>query len=164
MNIEKIKSLCEKGEKNTIEFKTSTAHIRAASESICAFLNTKGGTVLIGVRDDGRILGQHISDNTCKDIAKEVKKIEPTPSVEIDYVDIGESKFIIAIHADAGDHSPYIYDGRPYQRDESETNRMSQHRYEQLLAKRVLWRVFLNQINLKELTNLHYQCLLFVKH
>ena len=40
------------------------------------------------------------------------------------------------MQVDAGDHAPYIYDGRPYQRDESETNRMSQHRYEQLLVNR----------------------------
>jgi ATP-dependent DNA helicase RecG len=35
-----------------------------------------------------------------------------------------------------GNHAPYVYDSRPWQRDESETNRMSQHRYEQLLVKR----------------------------
>ncbi len=136
MNLEHIKTLCEKGEKKIVEYKTSTGELRAAFETVCAFLNTKGGTVLIGVKDDGRIVGQHISDNTRKDIATEITRIEPAASVEVDYVDVEGNKAVIAIHVVAGEHAPYVYNGRPFQRDESKTNRMSQHRYEQLLVKR----------------------------
>lgn len=89
MNLEELKELCQKGEKKTVEYKTSTAHLRAAFETTCAFLNSKGGTVLIGVHDDGRISGQHISDNTRKDIATEITKIEPPAPIDVDYIDIG---------------------------------------------------------------------------
>jgi ATP-dependent DNA helicase RecG len=136
MNLDSIKTLCEKGEEKVVEFKSSTSHLRATFETICAFLNGDGGTVLMGVRDDGRILGQDISDNTRKEIAREIKRIEPAPLIEIEYIDLENNKAVIAIHVDAGNHAPYTYDGRPWQRDESETNRMSQHRYEQLLVKR----------------------------
>ncbi len=136
MNLEKIKVICARKETKTVEFKTSTALVRAVFETICAFLNGKGGIVLIGVRDDGRILGQHISDGTRKEISKEIKKIEPAPQVEVDYVEVEPDKFVIAIQVNAGDHAPYAYDGRSFQRDETETNRMSQHAYEQLLIRR----------------------------
>jgi ATP-dependent DNA helicase RecG len=100
MNLEHIKMLCENGEKNIVEYKSSTAHLRAAFETVCAFLNTKGGTVLIGVKDNGRIIGQHISDNTRKEIAREIKRIEPTASIEVNYTEIEDNKAVIAIHVD----------------------------------------------------------------
>jgi ATP-dependent DNA helicase RecG len=58
MDLNGIKALCKKnGEMRIVEYKTSTANLRAAFETICAFLNGKGGTVLIGVKDDGKIVG-----------------------------------------------------------------------------------------------------------
>lgn len=137
MNLEDLKALCRKhGEKKIVEYKTSTAGLRSAFETICAFLNTKGGTVLIGVKDDGKIVGQHISDTTRRNIATEISRIEPAAPIDVDYVDIGENKFVIAICVKAGNHAPYVYDSRPFQRLESKTDRMSQHHYEQLLVER----------------------------
>ncbi len=43
-------------------FKTSTGMLKEAFQSVCAFLNCKGGTVLIGVTDKGKIVGQEIID------------------------------------------------------------------------------------------------------
>lgn len=137
MNLEDVKVLCKKhGEKNIVEYKTSTAGLRSAFETICAFLNTKGGTVLIGVKDDGKIVGQHVSDATKKDIATEIEKIEPTAFIDVHYIDVGSDKFVIAIHVEAGSHAPYVHDSRAFQRIESKTVRMSQHHYEQLLVRR----------------------------
>jgi ATP-dependent DNA helicase RecG len=136
MDLQDVKVLSAKKETKTVEFKSSTALLRAVFETLCAFLNNKGGVVLIGVRDDGKIVGQQISDNTRKDISKEIKKIEPAAQIDVDYIEIESNKFVISIRVNPGEHAPYTYDGRSFQREESETNRMSQHRYEQLLIKR----------------------------
>jgi ATP-dependent DNA helicase RecG len=136
MNIEQIKLLAKQGESNTLELKTSTAKLQAAFATVSAFLNGKGGTVLIGVNDKGLLIGQDVTDNTRQEIAKEIKKIEPSALVDVHYIGVKENKFVIVIHVSAGDYVPYIYDGRAFQRNESQTDRMSQHRYEQLLVKR----------------------------
>lgn len=136
MNLEYIKLLVEKKESGTVEFKKSTSLLEPAFKTICAFLNGKGGTVLIGVTDKYQIVGQEIADSTRIDIANEIKKIEPTAPINVHYVKFQDTRFVIVIHVEAGNHAPYVYDGRAYQRDESQTNRMSQHRYEQLLVKR----------------------------
>jgi len=136
MNLEQVKSLVEKRESKTVEFKKSTGLLHSAFATLCAFLNGKGGTVLIGVTDNYQIVGQEISDRTRIEIANEIKKIEPTASIDVHYIPVKENKFVIAIHVDAGKHVPYVYDGRAYQRDESQTNKISQHRYEQLLVER----------------------------
>lgn len=136
MNLQEIKKLCAKKEGKNIEFKSSTANLRAAFETICAFLNTNGGTVLFGVRDDGKLLGQSVADKTKKEITTEIKKIEPSAPIAVNYIKLDDAKYVIVIQVEPGNHSPYVYDGRPYQRQESETHKMSQHHYEQLLVKR----------------------------
>jgi len=125
MDIKQIKSLVKQGESNTLEFKTSTATLTSAFDTICAFLNGEGGRVLIGVKDKGQIVGQNVTDNTRREIANKIKKIEPTAPIEVRYVKIKENNFTIAIQAHTGSHIPYVHDGRAFQRNESQTNRMS---------------------------------------
>jgi ATP-dependent DNA helicase RecG len=62
----------------------------------------------------------------------------PTKSalLDINYFNIKENKFVISIQANAGNHAPYVYDGRAFQRNESTTGRMTQHGYEQRLVAR----------------------------
>ncbi len=136
MNLEQLKLLAEQRETKAIELKSSTASLRGAFESVCAFLNGEGGTVLIGVKDHGKLVGQEISDATRLDIAREIKRIEPSGSIHVDYVELKKEKFVIVIQVPAGEHAPYVYDGRPFERHESGTDKMSRHRYEQLLINR----------------------------
>ncbi len=136
MNIGALKELICQGESEILEFKKSTAKIRAAFETITAFLNGKGGIVLIGVTDNGKVIGQEISDATKREIANEVAKVEPTIRPEIHYVGINDNKFVIVIGVKRGQHTPYTYDGKAFQRNQSTTEKISQHRYEQLLIER----------------------------
>lgn len=133
-----IEALINQGESVNLEFKTSTAKLHSVFETICAFLNNKGGTVLIGVKDNGQIVGQDVTDNTRLEIAREIKKIEPPAheQITINYHPIGNNKFVIEFHVTDANHSPYVYDGRPYVRIESSTGLMPQHLYEQLLVQR----------------------------
>ena len=75
MDTYEIEALAKEGESLCREFKTSTNQLNAAFETICAYLNGKGGAVLIGVKNNGQIVGQDVTDNTKKEIAREIKKI-----------------------------------------------------------------------------------------
>ncbi|EHL32122.1 AlbA family DNA-binding domain-containing protein [Legionella drancourtii] len=136
MNIEQLNKLISKGESHQIEFKKSTGQLKPAFESLCAFLNEAGGTILIGVTDKGKIAGQQVNDKTQQEIAREISKIEPKTSLNVHYIDVDENKQVIVIKCSAGKHIPYTYDGRSYERNQSTTERMSQHRYEQLIIRR----------------------------
>lgn len=51
---ERLKALLAKGEGIDVEFKTCREQLsRNVYETVCAFLNRHGGTILLGVRDDG---------------------------------------------------------------------------------------------------------------
>lgn len=136
MDINQIEALIKQGESLCLEFKTSTSQLKAALETICAYLNGKGGVVLIGVKNNGQIIGQDVTDNTRQEIAREIKKIEPAPQIDVNYTATSNGKVVIVVESSFGRHAPYVYDGRPYERVESSTGLMSQHRYEQLLVRR----------------------------
>ncbi len=51
-------ALCRKGEGTQLEYKTCTEQLSdALYETVCSFLNHNGGHILLGVADDGSILG-----------------------------------------------------------------------------------------------------------
>ena len=97
MKVSQISALAEQGESHTLEFKKSTSQLKPAFETVCAFLNGKGGVVLIGVQDNGHIVGQCVADNTRQDIAREIQKIEPPAQIEISYLPIKDSKSVIVL-------------------------------------------------------------------
>ena len=136
MDIHQLNTLVKQGESHYLEFKKSTTQLKAAVETLCAFLNSKGGIILIGVKDNGQILGQQVSDRTKQEIANEIRKIEPHAHIEVHYVAIGDAKQLIVIDVPAGKHAPYVFDGRPFERNQSTTEKMTQHRYEQLIVNR----------------------------
>ena len=137
MQIKNLKALVKRGESEVLEFKKSTAQIQAAMQTVSAFLNSEvGGTVLIGVTDDGKIVGQEISDSTRKEIASELRKIDPHADVEIEYVPVDGKRFVIVLSVKEGTVAPYIYDGRPFVRSQSTTQRMSQEKYINMLHNR----------------------------
>lgn len=138
INKNKLKILVSQGESEILEFKKSTGLLSAAFETVCAFLNGRGGTVLIGIGEGGKIIGQDVTDKTRQEIAGHVLKLEPTAQapLRIEYVPVEDGRYVVAITVTAGKHVPYVYDARPFIRNQSTTNRMTQHRYEQLIIER----------------------------
>ena len=98
-------------ESETTEFKLSTSQMTRALEALAAMLNKHGvGTVYFGVRDDGEVVGQQISDKTIKDVSDSVMtRIKPQviPTIETDEFD---GKKIIAVKV-LGSNKPYSADG-----------------------------------------------------
>lgn len=138
MNLDQIKKFVTHGESSILEFKKSTGQMRSAFETVCAFLNGEGGIVLIGVTDEGKIIGQNVADSACQEIAHAILEIEPLAQsqIAISYVTVHDRQQVIAIKVEAGKHIPYTFDGRPFHRIQSTTSKMPQHRYEQLIVQR----------------------------
>ena len=57
MNRHRLVELIDQGESSTLEFKRDGLSIQSLAKELVAFLNLEGGTVLIGVEDDGSISG-----------------------------------------------------------------------------------------------------------
>ena len=71
MTSDKLKEILQKGEGIEVEFKTSKFELnKNAFESICAFLNRKGGHLLLGVKNDGTVEG--VIDECVQDIINNI--------------------------------------------------------------------------------------------
>lgn len=137
-NLEILNGLIAGAEGGTVEFKETTGQLERGMETLCAFLNGTGGTVLFGVTDKGKIIGQEVSDKTKRDIAETIRRIEPFATIDISYTDIpGTNKSVIALSAEEQRYMrPFTYKGRAYQRIESVTSAMPQGIYNLLVMQR----------------------------
>lgn len=74
-NLDIVKQLIAEKENGQVEFKETTGQLERGMETLCAFLNSEGGTVLFGVTDKGKIIGQEVSDKTKRDIAEAIRRV-----------------------------------------------------------------------------------------
>ncbi len=78
MTIQDIKNIIYKGEGIRIEFKVSQNSLpKNLFETVCAFLNTKGGIILLGVNDNGEITG--IEKNKVLQFKKDIANLSNNP-------------------------------------------------------------------------------------
>lgn len=135
--LSELEKLVGSGESATVEFKRSTGELREAMQALCAFANGAGGRVIVGVRPDGRIAGQQVSEQTLHDIAAACDRFEPPIDFTVDRVETGSGQTVLVLAvAGVGDSVPFTYEGRAYERVGNTTRRMSQERYEALLLDR----------------------------
>jgi ATP-dependent DNA helicase RecG len=132
-----LQSLVALGESETLEFKRSTAELRRAGETLCAFLNGDGGQVLVGGGPKGQLVGQQVADITLRDIAATLGRIEPAAHIELDRVALGNGLDVIVFSAPSSRaFVPFVYDDKPYKRVGSTTTTRSQDEYMRLLLDR----------------------------
>jgi len=137
IGVKELPALVSQGESDTIEFKRSTGEMKEAMQTLCAFLNGMGGTVLFGVKPDGAIEGQEVSDQTLRDIVQAADRFEPPAHVSIHRVKVKAARDVILIVAEGGrEMRPFVYEGHAYERVSSTTRRMPQPKYERLLVER----------------------------
>jgi ATP-dependent DNA helicase RecG len=132
-----LEKLVAQGESERLEFKRSTGELRAGMETLCAMLNNKGGQVLFGVTNDGKIVGQDIADSTLQDVANAIRKIEPTAWIEQLRIPVANGKEVLLLETTQLAGSPFTYDGRPYQRIGPTTSRMPSSEHQHRLLERL---------------------------
>lgn len=111
-----------KGEDSSNEFIARVASLEAIGKAAVAFLNTSGGTIYVGVGDDGSVHGVE------EPVEQSVEKIErmlgerlsPSSFVTVTIEDIGDDP-VIVIDVPAGHDRPYVFDGAIFIRSGART-------------------------------------------
>ena len=89
MTFEELQRLIADDENVHLELKKTTGELKDGMHTACAFLNGAGGWLVFGVAPKSlKALGQEVTDNTQRDIAQALSGLEPTVSIDIQYIDV----------------------------------------------------------------------------
>lgn len=109
--------LVEKGEGPTIEFKRLIHSAPKIARSIVSFANTSGGTILIGVDDDRRIVGIHSEKETLAVIDEALRNhVEPKPGLEVRFEEF-KRRMVMLVEIPESPERPHFHIERIIRRD-----------------------------------------------
>jgi len=109
VNRKDLQLLIKTGEGFTLEFKERISS--SLGKDICAFANASGGSILIGVNDQGKKIGYSLSNADKSKIQDIARNMDPSFMVEVDQVED-----VVVISVDEGENKPYSVNGNFYVR------------------------------------------------
>ena len=123
-------------ETEQVEFKKSTGELKEGIISIASILNKHGsGTLYFGVKNNGDVIGQQITDETQRDVSQGIRNhLKPGIYPEIKKEQYGD-KTVICVKFE-GAEQPYLAYNIPRIRVADEDLVMEQPAYEKMLQKR----------------------------
>ena len=109
-----VERLVSQGENDSVEFKPGVRDHGAKrewAESAIAFANRKGGVILVGVDDNGRISGVHGGDWV--DIISESlrERCEPTIGLDVQRVVVAEDVIVYVVRVNESSNKPHMMKG-----------------------------------------------------
>jgi len=128
---EQVKLFIREGEGLAVEFKER--YTSRIDEDIVAFANARGGTLLLGVRDDGTIGGERLTNDLKAKINSLTRNCKPAITTELSQV--GE---VVAIVVPEGMEKPYACGSGYYRRLDATTQKMSHDELRVMFAENEL--------------------------
>lgn len=131
-----IESLIKVGEGDKVEFKKSLAEKDEILKTIAAFSNTRGGTILVGVDDSGKVVGIELRKGEVESLENMVNQlIEPKVYPDFQVLPY-EGKLVLRISVNEGFNKPYFYRGACYVRKDRVTRRLDRDGILELVSRK----------------------------
>ena len=147
---EGLRALVDRGEDQWTEFKAAEADAADIARAITALANSGGGALLLGVGDDGSVLGlwyaqpPHITRHirTLPDLAGWRQFVvnvsrhncEPAVPVGVEHVAV-EGRDVLVVHVPDGQDKPYRANGRVYVRIDKEVHEATREELARLMVE-----------------------------
>lgn len=145
-----IKNLIAEGEGQQLDFKYHVASAAKIAKTLVAFANTDGGRLLIGVKDNGKIIGVESDEEIFMIELAAEKFCEPPVKVELDTWKV-DNKIVLEVYVPKSGLKPH------YAKDETGKWLVYIRRDdENLLANKVLIEVYKRKKN-KSQTRIRYE-------
>ncbi|RLG69643.1 MAG: transcriptional regulator, partial [Candidatus Iainarchaeum archaeon] len=118
MKEKELKFLISQGEGYNIEFKEKFS--ASIAKDICAFANSNGGRILLGVTDDGKIKGIKITNKLKSQICDLARNFDPKFEVFLE-----EAGNVLIVNVPEGQNKPYAFSGKFYMRNGPNSQQLS---------------------------------------
>ncbi|MGE0538801.1 MAG: helix-turn-helix domain-containing protein [Dehalococcoidia bacterium] len=143
-----LQALIQRGEGQRTEFKAAEADSADIARAIVALVNSGGGTILLGVGDDGALLGlwyeqpphitRHIrtmpNPGAWRQWVVNVSRhnCEPAVPIGVEHLTV-EGRDVLVVHISDGRDKPYRANGRVYVRIDADVHEATREEVSQLL-------------------------------
>lgn len=131
MSLGDLKRLIKTGEGTYLEFKRTISDPLKIARELCAFANTKGGMLLIGVDDNKTVTGVDSFDEEQFDLAEAIALCEPDLNYTIETVETG-LKEVVVVKVEESAVKPVIvnFNGKKhgYERERDKSVRLSREK------------------------------------
>lgn len=141
-------------ETEQIEFKKSTGELKEGVISVASILNKHGsGELYFGVKNNGDVIGQDISDTTLRDISRSISEhIRPMIYPLVEKRNYGDKT--VAYVKFEGNRAPYLAYNVPRIRVADEDKTMDQNTYHDMLSEREAskpWELQMSKYTVKDI-------------
>ena len=122
MTIKEIDLLLQQGEGYNLEFKEG--YSKSIPEEVCAFSNSAGGIIIIGIRDNNSVCGIHFDNKHKSQLQQSIDAVNPRPEFSITEHKY-QDKTIVLIDCKSGSRKPYLFSGCVYVRNGANTQKLT---------------------------------------
>ncbi|SEA98264.1 ATP-dependent DNA helicase RecG [Thiothrix caldifontis] len=124
MNLQELQTLIQQGENAAVEFKALPLRPEALAREMVAFANSAGGTILLGVADDGTVLGIDGSEQL-EEWAMNIARTAVIPALTVTYETVAiNATWVAVVGVPKGSDKPY-QTGDKYLMRVGSTNRVA---------------------------------------
>ena len=131
MDKKELGLIIKEGEGLTIEFKEK--YTPRIVEDIVAFSNTRGGFILLGINDNGKVTGERLTNNMKADINSLARGCDPHVSVK----SISQIGNVVVIEIPEGEDEPYSCSAGYYRRLDAVSQKMSRKELQIMFQKSI---------------------------
>ena len=108
MTLGELKVLCKGGEGQYVEFKQNANQPDQIIEEVVGFANSKGGSLLVGVDDNGNPYGLKFAEDDAIYLSDYINKtISPQLLFHYDFIKITKTRSVIHFKIPSGEQKPY---------------------------------------------------------
>jgi len=101
-----LEEIIKRGENEQVEFKRDLSNREDFLETVTSFANTEGGSILVGVDDNGTIIGNYEKKFEERVQSMVSDNCEPAPKIRIEKKEL-QSRTIYAVQVPKGHEKPY---------------------------------------------------------
>lgn len=128
-DVDKINILLKEGEGLTVEFKER--YTPKIDRDIVAFANSKGGLLLLGIDDRGKVVGEKLTNKMKAEINAIARNCDPSIHIK----KIHQEGNIVVVEVAEGDEKPYGSSSGYYRRLDAVTQKMTQREVRSLFRE-----------------------------
>jgi len=121
MILQSVKTQLKAGEGIDTQFASGIDDLDCIAKTVCAFLNTNGGSIFCGVDDQGKLIGVDVNRQQLKDIHSYLLNVITPKALFTVNCDDENGKSLLTIEVPAGKDRPYLFSDRVYIRQKSQT-------------------------------------------